>query len=60
MEEVHLAPGFNIVVGKNNVGKMALAEAMSLQFGDNAHCSLLTVPTPSAAPGALYYVLAHQ
>jgi predicted ATPase len=53
MEEVNLLPGFNIIVGKNNVGKTALAEAISLQFADNAHRSLLTVPTSSAAPNPI-------
>jgi predicted ATP-binding protein involved in virulence len=29
-EEIRLEPGFNVIVGRNNVGKTALAEARRL------------------------------
>ena len=35
--ECNLSGGFNIVVGKNNVGKTALLEALSLQFQPKPH-----------------------
>jgi AAA ATPase domain len=44
--EIHLEPGFNVIVGRNNVGKTALAEAMSLRFPSKPHRSLNTIPTP--------------
>src|SRR5947209_130441 len=44
-EEIQFGPGFNIVVGQNNVGKTALIETLSLQFGNNPHRSLSTNPT---------------
>jgi predicted ATPase len=43
-QEIHLTAGFNIVVGQNNVGKTALAEALSLTFEDKPHRSLKTFP----------------
>lgn len=45
---MRLKPGFNVIVGRNNVGKTALAEAMSLHFVNNPHRSLKTVPTLGA------------
>lgn len=36
--------GFNVLVGKNNVGKTALLEAISLQFTQKPHRSLETMP----------------
>jgi hypothetical protein len=48
--EMHVQPGFNVVVGRNNVGKTALTEAMSLRFEDRPHRSQQTVPTPDAQP----------
>lgn len=47
--EIEFKPGFNIVVGPNSAGKTALLEAMQLQFQDNAHRSLKTVPFFGAA-----------
>jgi hypothetical protein len=47
--EIHLEPGFNVIVGRNNVGKTALAEAMSLHFPSKPHRSLNTIPTPGTA-----------
>lgn len=49
-EELALSPGFNIIVGPNNVGKTALLEALSLRFSSDPHRSLKTVPTPDAQP----------
>lgn len=42
--EIALTPGFNVIVGPNDVGKTALVEAMSLQFNNNPHRSIKTVP----------------
>src|SRR5829696_4121152 len=41
-EEIRFEPGFNVIVGQNNVGKTALVEALSLQFRDKPHRSLKT------------------
>ena len=48
--EIELTPGFNIIVGQNNVGKTALLEALRLNFGGIArpHRSLQTLPSPDA------------
>jgi AAA15 family ATPase/GTPase len=43
-QEIALTPGFNVIVGSNDVGKTALVEAMSLQFSNNPHRSMKTVP----------------
>lgn len=50
--EVRLQPGFNVIVGPNNVGKTALLEALSLRFADRPHRSLATVPTSDSQPDA--------
>jgi hypothetical protein len=47
---VRLEPGFNVVVGANNVGTTALVEALSMEYSDKPHKSLETVPVPSASP----------
>lgn len=39
-----LEPGFNVLVGQNNVGKTALIEALSLWFDDRPHHSRETIP----------------
>jgi hypothetical protein len=44
--EVQFAPGFNVIVGENNVGKTALIEAMSLRALHQPHLSVTTMPTP--------------
>jgi len=49
-KKVRLEPGFNVVVGANNAGKTALAEALSLKYSDKPHRSFETVPVPSASP----------
>jgi hypothetical protein len=49
-EEIRLEPGFNVIVGRNNVGKTALAEVLSLRFSDNPHRSSKAVPRPGAQP----------
>jgi hypothetical protein len=49
-KDMHLKPGFNMIVGRNNVDKTALAEALGLRFADKPHLSTKTVPRPGAAP----------
>ena len=46
--EVNFSPGFNIVVGQNNVGKTALLEALNMGFTGKPHRSLETAPTPAS------------
>lgn len=41
-EEIQLSEGFNVIVGSNNVGKTALAEALSLRIQNRPHRSLET------------------
>ena len=48
--KICLEPSFNVIVGRNNVGKTALAEAVSLRFSDKPHRSLKTVRRLGAAP----------
>jgi predicted ATP-dependent endonuclease of OLD family len=50
---VRLESGFNVVVGRNNVGMTALEEAISLRFSDKPHRSLNTVPPDSLRGGLL-------
>lgn len=45
---LHLKKGINIIVGKNNAGKTALLETLSLDFAANPHRSILTLPTPAS------------
>jgi AAA15 family ATPase/GTPase len=45
-QELHLTPGFNVIVGQNNVGKTALVEALSLHFDNKYHVSMKTSPNP--------------
>jgi hypothetical protein len=59
--ELKLSPGFNLIVGQNNVGKTALVEALSLHAAYNPHRSLKTVPTrqtPLLADGIVKHVFA--
>jgi len=49
--EIALTPGFNVIVGQNNVGKTALVEALSLAFSQQLHRSLQTIPVPGAPLG---------
>ncbi|HZI11653.1 MAG TPA: AAA family ATPase [Myxococcus sp.] len=44
---ITFGPGFNIITGKNNAGKTALIEGLSLKFSNNPHRSSKTVPTPA-------------
>ncbi len=46
--EITLTTGFNVIVGKNDAGKSALLEALSLRAGNKPHRSLLTAPTPQS------------
>lgn len=48
--EIALQPGFNIITGRNSIGKTALLEALSLPTGPNSHRSLKTVPTANHSP----------
>jgi len=48
--EIGLTPGFNIIVGENNVGKSALAEALAIRGVHQPHRSRATVPTPGVSP----------
>jgi energy-coupling factor transporter ATP-binding protein EcfA2 len=43
-----LAPGFNVIVGQNNVGKTALLEALSLTITEIPHRSAITAPDADA------------
>jgi len=47
--EIHLLPGFNVIIGQNNAGKTALAKSLSLSFNNDLHRSLRTVPTPTTS-----------
>lgn len=47
---VRLGPGFNVIVGQNNVGKTALAEALGLRFLANPHRSRAAIPVPGTNP----------
>lgn len=42
---ITLQPGFNVILGKNDAGKSALLEALSLTFSDKPHRSVSTAPT---------------
>ena len=48
--QLDLAKGINIVVGKNNVGKTALLEALSLTFNGNPHRVLEDSPSSIRTP----------
>jgi energy-coupling factor transporter ATP-binding protein EcfA2 len=51
-EELRFTEGFNVIVGKNNVGKTALIEALSPTYTDKPHRSLETIPQRGATlPG---------
>ncbi|MBN2499949.1 MAG: AAA family ATPase [Anaerolineales bacterium] len=47
-EKIEFTPGFNVIVGKNNSGKTALVEALSLQFDKTPHRSIVTQPIEGA------------
>lgn len=49
--EINFTPGFNVIVGQNNVGKTALIEALSLKFANHPHRSLKTVEYVGAPIG---------
>lgn len=44
--EIPLSPGMNVIVGRNDAGKSAFLEALSLQAGQNPHRSQRVMPTP--------------
>lgn len=41
---IELAPGINVVVGRNNAGKSSLLEAMTCRFDSRPHRSIRSVP----------------
>src|SRR5262245_48978932 len=43
-EDLSFTPGFNVIVGRNDVGKTALVEVLSLTFGHEPHRSKKTLP----------------
>ncbi len=47
LDSTHIAltPGFNVIVGRNNAGKTALIEALSLDFAPLPHRSLKIMPS---------------
>lgn len=45
-QEIDLTPGFNVIIGQNNVGKTALLKALSLCFQHKPHRSKKTIPRP--------------
>jgi ABC-type branched-subunit amino acid transport system ATPase component len=42
--------GLNVIIGRNDVGKTALTEALSTNFVDKPHLSSATVPTIARSP----------
>ncbi|HCT39640.1 MAG TPA: hypothetical protein DF427_00365 [Moraxellaceae bacterium] len=51
--EIKLSPGFNIIVGRNDAGKSALLEAISIHpktIGSRPHRSPKTCPKPGTKP----------
>lgn len=47
--DIVFAPGINVIVGKNDAGKSAVMEALSLSFGAKPHKSINTLPKTSSA-----------
>jgi hypothetical protein len=43
-EDLSFTPGFNVIVGRNDVGKTALVEGLGLDFGTISHHSEKTIP----------------
>ena len=43
-EDLSFTSGFNVIVGRNDVGKTALVEGLSLTFGHEPHRSKKTMP----------------
>ncbi|MDR3480719.1 MAG: AAA family ATPase [Burkholderiaceae bacterium] len=48
--EIDLVAGFNFVVGRNDAGKSALLESLSLLIPDKPHRSLVTAPATDDQP----------
>ncbi len=51
--DITFRPGFNVIVGRNNVGKTALLQALGSQVGSVPHKSLRTSPLsgiPASGP----------
>ncbi|RUS96023.1 hypothetical protein DSM107003_26850 [Trichormus variabilis SAG 1403-4b] len=45
---MEFSPGINIIVGKNNAGKTSLLEVLTLDFEDQPHRSLKTLPNKTS------------
>ncbi|MBD2513773.1 AAA family ATPase [Nostoc sp. FACHB-973] len=45
---IEFTPGINIIVGQNNSGKTSLLEALTLNFDNQPHLSLKTLPNKSS------------
>ncbi|MEH2130355.1 MAG: AAA family ATPase [Nostoc sp.] len=45
---IEFTPGINIIVGQNNSGKTSLLEALTLNFDNQPHLSLETLPDKSS------------
>lgn len=43
--EITLSPGWNLIVGANNVGKSSLLDCLSGRFSASPHRSLVSLPT---------------
>lgn len=50
--DIEFDSGFNVVIGKNNAGKTALLEALSLGFDNHPHVSTKTKPTATSTIAA--------
>lgn len=46
--EIRFQPGFNIIVGKNGVGKSAMLRVLKFAIESKPHKSVQTLPSPSA------------
>ncbi|MBD2694504.1 AAA family ATPase [Anabaena catenula] len=46
--EMEFSPGINIIVGKNNAGKTSLLEVLTLDFENQPHRSLKTLPNKTS------------
>ncbi len=47
-DEIELKPSFNVIVGKNNSGKTALVETLTLRYTSKPHRSTKTLPSPES------------
>src|SRR5437016_1335294 len=47
---IELRPGFNILTGQNNAGKTTLLQALTLNFPEAPHRSMLSIPHAGGIP----------